>query len=62
MKKFLIILLIILVAFGSSIFGAFAGVVLTTNYIRNQQSPSSALNETLNTPTPRSIEISNTEI
>jgi len=62
MKKFLIILLIILVAFGSSIFGAFAGVVLTTNYIRNQQSPSSALNETLNTPTPKSIEISNTEI
>jgi len=62
MKKFLIILLIILVAFGSSIFGAFAGVVLTKNYIRNQQSPSSALNETLNTPTPKSIEISNTEI
>ena len=62
MKKFLIILLIILVAFVSSISGAFAGVVLTTNYIRNQQSTSSAMDVLLATPTPRSIEISNTEI
>jgi len=62
MKNFLIVILIILVAFGSSIFGAIAGVVLTTNFLRNQQSTSPVINSVLATSTPRVIEISNTDI
>jgi 2-alkenal reductase len=60
-RKFLFILIIIIVGFGSAILGAVSGVILTINYIGNHASINDPAIVKINqTATPQSLEIDNT--
>ncbi len=62
-RKFLYLLMIIIVGFGSAILGAASGVILTINYFDNNTSNNdSATGQITQTATPQSIEINNTII
>jgi 2-alkenal reductase len=61
-RRILYVLIIIVVALGSSLFGAGAGVLLTVNYIRNQNDLLTVSTEAATPDTATQISINNTNI